>query len=106
ILTGAKSYAALSGSLALEVGQLIENCRRIEEKILGRTIAVMMTEYENAKESKDKQNALMNAVSLLEKLTERLSPWYVRHQKLIAVIISIIGMLSGLASAAASLLKK
>jgi len=106
ILTGAKTYAALSGSLALEVGQLIENCRRIEEKILGRTIAVMMTEYENAKESKDKQNALMNAVSLLEKLTERLSPWYVRHQKLIAVIISIIGMLSGLASAAASLLKK
>ena len=47
----------------------------------------------------------MNVVQLLEKLTNRLSPWYVRHEKLLAVAVSAVGIISGLTTAAASIIK-
>ena len=50
-----------------------------------------------------RQAAIMNVVQLLEKLTNRLSPWYVRHEKLLAVVVSAVGILSGVTTVAASI---
>ncbi|MBZ5551627.1 MAG: serine/threonine protein kinase [Acidobacteriia bacterium] len=105
VLLGTKVRNILSASLALDVEDLISKCRRIDEKILGETIVKMVREYESAKESKDKQSALMNVAQLLEKLMPRLSPWYIRHEKLIAFLISFVGIVSGLVTAAVSLAK-
>ncbi|MFI5175603.1 MAG: serine/threonine protein kinase [Terriglobia bacterium] len=105
VLLGTRVRDILSATLALDVEDLISKCRRIDEKILGETIVKMVREYESARESRDKQSALMNVAQLLEKLMPRLSPWYIRHEKLIAFMISFLGIVSGLVTAAASLAK-
>jgi hypothetical protein len=96
VLLGARGRDVLNTTLALEVEALLLRCRRIDERILGMTLAGMIGEYESAKDSDNRQAALMNATQLLEKLMTRLSPWYVRHEKLIALVISIIGVVSGI----------
>ncbi len=65
----------------------------------------MLGEYQSAKESTDRQAALMNVAQLLEKLMQRLSPWYIHHEKLLAGLISVIGIVSGLVSIVASVMK-
>jgi hypothetical protein len=70
-----------------------------------QSIALVLKDYEGAKEIDDRQKALMNAVTLLEKLTDRLSPWYVRHEKALAFIVSSVGVISGVATATATIMK-
>jgi hypothetical protein len=64
----------------------------------------MLDEYGRATEAKDRQSALMNVVSLSEKLTQRLSPWYVRYKEVIASAVAVLGAVSGLLAAITSLL--
>jgi hypothetical protein len=96
ILLGAQSMDALTRSLAIEVEEILARVRQLDERILARSLAIMWKEFEVAKESKDKQGALMNVVQIFEKLTVKLSPWYVRHDKLVATIVSSVGIVSGL----------
>jgi hypothetical protein len=105
LLLTAESAESLSSTLALQVDNLLEKCKLVDEKILGMTIAVMVKEYGAATQSDDRQKALMNAVTVLEKLMVRLSPWYVRHEKLIATAVSVVGIISGIAAAIASVAK-
>jgi serine/threonine-protein kinase len=105
MLLGAEGRDALSRSFAIELDELVARSRSVDERLLGATLAMMWREYGSAKESKDRQAALMNAVQLLEKLTQRLSPWYVRHEKLVAFLVSAVGILGGLAKVVESLAK-
>jgi hypothetical protein len=68
-------------------------------------MAVMVNEYESARNFDDRQKALMNAIAILDKLGPKLSPWYVRQDKLIATEVSLVGIISGLATAAQSVAK-
>ena len=95
LLLSSKSRETLSSSIALEVDNLIATVHRIDDRILATSLAIMVKEYQESKESPYRQAALMNAVQLLEKLVVRLSPWYVRHEKLIALIVSLVGIISG-----------
>lgn len=95
VLLGAKSRGDLTRSLALQVEELVEQCRHLDERILGVTVAVLFEEYRKARDSANRQAALMNAVAVLEKLTARLSPWYVRYQNMLAFAISLIGVVTG-----------
>jgi hypothetical protein len=45
----------------------------------------------------------MNAVQLLEKLMVKLSPWYVRYEKLLAAAVALVGVVSGIAKLVESL---
>ncbi len=105
LLLGAKSRDILTSTLALEIDELIARCRRVDERILGITIAQMMGEYRGAASSNERQAALMNAAQLLEKLMSRLSPWYVRQEKALAFAVSLVGVLTGVVSLVASILK-
>ncbi len=105
VLIGAQTKRALSETLAFQVDELVAKCRQVDEKILAMTMAAMVEEYAQAKVFDDKQKALMNAVTLLEKLMPRLSPWYVRHDKLIGFMVTLIGIISGLTTAAQNILK-
>ena len=39
---------------------------------------------------------LVNAVGIMEKLMPRLEPWYVKYDKWIAVMVSMVGIVSGI----------
>ena len=105
LLTGARAKKRLSQTLALQVDQLMEKCQVADQKFLAMSMAVMVEEFRSAKAFDDRQKALMNAVSLLDKLMPKLSPWYVRHDKLIGFAVTIVGILSGLATVAENLAK-
>jgi hypothetical protein len=100
------SRKALTESLAIEVSALMELCKRVDERILASTIAILVGEYSAAANSGDKQSALMNATELLDKLMGRIGPWYVRQEKLLTVTIAVLGGLTGLATALKSLIAR
>lgn len=105
ILFGSKSREVLTATLAMQVDEIVTRVRRLDEKILASSIMIMITEYETAKESHDRQAALMNTIQLLEKLTFRLSPWYVHHERLVAFLVALVGVASGVASIVASVVQ-
>ena len=105
ILTGARTQSHLSRALAVQVDEIVSKCRLIDERFLAMTMAVMVEEYSEARAFDDRQKALMNAVALLEKLMPKLSPWYVRNDKLIGFVVTLVGLLSGLTAVAQNLAK-
>jgi serine/threonine protein kinase len=105
LLTGGRTRKALSMTLAIQVDEVIAKCRLMDEKFLGLTMAVMVKEYDSARKFDDRQKALMNAIAILDKLGPKLSPWYVRHEKMVATAVSMVGIVSGLATAATSVAK-
>ncbi|MBA2645839.1 MAG: serine/threonine protein kinase, partial [Pyrinomonadaceae bacterium] len=102
IIFGSRSREILTASLALQVDEIVLKVRRLDERILANTLAIMVREFEDAKESQDRQAALMNAAQLMEKLTARLSPWYVQYEKLIAFFVALVGIATGLVSVTTS----
>ena len=103
LLLSSKSRVNLSTSLAIEVDSLIARVSRLDDRILATSLAIMVKEFQAAKEAQLRQAAIMNVVQLLEKLTNRLSPWYVRHEKLIALAVTAVGILSGVTTVTASI---
>jgi len=104
LLGRANSSVDLSKSLAIDISQLVEACRRLDQQILAKTLALMVGEYDKASASSDRQAALMKAVELMEKLQSRLAPWYVRHQTLISWGIGIAGTAAAAAKTVRELL--
>jgi len=103
LMTKSSSRDSLTQSVALELEELVSTCRKFDERIIARTIASMFSEYETAKASGDRQAALMNAISLMDRLMVRLSPWYVRYEKPIAVVATLTGIVGGIIAAAKAL---
>ena len=103
IMFGSQSREMLTSSLALQVDEIVMRVRSLDEKILANTLAIMLKEYEAAKDCQDRMAALMNAMQLMEKLRARFSPWYVQYEKMITITVALIGVASGIASIAASL---
>lgn len=105
ILTGAGDREALTRSMVLEVDQVVAKLKGLDAKILGYTMVMLIQEAEQAKESADRVAALVQMVTLMEKLTKQLSPWHVRHKEAIATSIAIVGSLVGVASAVSGFLR-
>jgi hypothetical protein len=95
VLFGMRTRADLTQSLAIEVDQLMERCKGIDERFLGASIAIMIDEFREAQGFEDRHRALVTCVDFLEKLMVRLSPWYVRYEKLIAAIVALLGIVPG-----------
>lgn len=83
----------------MQVTDLVARLRDLDERILAGTVALMLDEYQKASDTKDRQSALMNVVSLSEKLGQRLSPWYVRYKDVIGSAVAAAGAISGLLTA-------
>jgi hypothetical protein len=95
VLFGLRTKEDLSNTLAVEVEELISRCRAADEIILGNSMAIMIDEFRSASSFEDRKSALVTAIDFLEKLTTRLSPWYVKYEKLIVTLISLTGLVSG-----------
>jgi hypothetical protein len=105
VLFGAGQREELTRSLMIEVDQVVRNLDSFDAKFLGMTVVAMIREYEQAKESSERQAALLNVVVLMEKLQVRFSPWYVRHKDAIATGVAVVGALAGAASVVSGFLK-
>lgn len=105
ILFGAGQRAELTQSLMIEVDQVVKNLNSLDARFLGMTVVAMIREYEEARDSSQRQTALLNVVALMEKLQAHLSPWHVRHRDAIATIIAVVGSLVGVAGVVGSFLK-
>ncbi|MGH3987263.1 MAG: serine/threonine-protein kinase [Pseudonocardiaceae bacterium] len=98
ILFGAGQRDELTRSLMIEVDQVVRNLKSLDAKFLGMTVVAMIHEYEAAKESSERQAALLNVVALMEKLQAHFSPWHVRHKDAIVTCVAVVGALAGVAS--------
>lgn len=105
ILTGAGEREALTRSMVLEVDQVVAKLKGLDAKFLGYTMVMLIREAEEATESADRVAALVQLVTLMEKLMKQLSPWYVRHKEAIATGIAIVGALAGVASVVSGFLR-
>ncbi len=105
ILAGARKRDQLSQTLAVQVDIIAARCKLVDEKFLAMSMAIMVDEFETATTLDDRQKSLMNAVSILEKLTAKLTPWYVRQEKLIALCVSLVGIIGGLVTIAENIMK-
>ena len=105
VLSLAQTRKALSSTLAIQVDEIISKCRLVDDKFLASTMALMVKDYQSARKLDDRQQSLMNAIAILDRLGPKLSPWYVRHESLIATGVSLVGIISGLATATLSITK-
>jgi hypothetical protein len=105
ILFGAGQRAELTQSLMIEVDQVVKNLNALDAKFLGMTVVAMVREYEEGRDSSERQAALLNVVALMEKLQARFSPWHIRHKEAIATGIAVVGSLVGVASVISGFLK-
>jgi tRNA A-37 threonylcarbamoyl transferase component Bud32 len=97
ILFGAGQREALTQSLMIEVDQVVSNLKSIDARYLGLTVIAMIHEYEESRDSAERQAALLHVVTLMEKLQTHLSPWYIRYKDAIATSIAVVGALVGVA---------
>jgi Protein kinase domain len=104
VLFGAGQRKELTQSLMIEVDQVVKNLNSLDAKFLGMTVVAMIREYEEGRNSSERQAALLNVVLLMEKLQAHFSPWHVRHKDAIATGIAVVGSLVGVASAVSSFL--
>jgi hypothetical protein len=104
VLFGAGRREDLTKSLMFEVDTVVSSLRTLDARIMGMTLLAMIDEYDTARQSSDRQAALVNVVTIMEKLQVRLSPWHVRHKDVIATTIAVVGCLSGAASAVSGFL--
>ena len=94
-LTGSRDRENLSRTMIVAVDAIIEQTAKLDAHFLGATIVGMVREYDAAKDSSDKQQALVRATELLEKLLEKTSPWYVRNSRWVVAGTALIGLASG-----------
>jgi hypothetical protein len=94
-LSGSRDRENLSRTMVVAVDAIIQQTSKLDARFLGATLIGMVHEYDSAKESADKQQALVRATELLEKLLEKTSPWYVRNSKWVVAGASVIGLASG-----------
>jgi serine/threonine-protein kinase len=99
VLLGAERRHLLTQSLAIDVDKLILQCRRIDQRVLGQTLALAVDQLQHAASSADQLAILPTVVSITTQLSERLTPWYVRYEKLVAFFVALVGLLTGIATA-------
>lgn len=105
LLAGTRDRDALTHSLAIEVDQIILRCRSMDQRFLGTSIAIMIEDLQHARDFEDRHRALTTAVEFLEKLMDRLSPWYIRYEKLVTAVVAMLGIVPGLVTLAEAFLK-
>lgn len=89
----------LTESIAIQTDKLLQDCASIDG-LLATSVALMLAEYREAADGGNRRDALMKLMELAGKLRERLTPWYVRHDKLISLAMAVVGLAFGALGAA------
>jgi serine/threonine-protein kinase len=99
VLLGAERRHLLTQSLAIDVDKLVSKCRDVDQCVLGKTLALAVDQLQHATSSADQLAILPTVVSITTQLSERLTPWYVRYEKLLAFFVALVGLVTGIATA-------
>jgi hypothetical protein len=71
IVLGAESRDDLTRSLVIEVDRLVRRLETFDARFLGMSVIAMIHEYKESNDSSDRQSALLNVVTLMEKVQIR-----------------------------------
>ncbi|MDF1504775.1 hypothetical protein, partial [Roseisolibacter sp. H3M3-2] len=98
----------MSRTIVTTVEAIFLQCRSIDERLLGQTIVAIAREYGSDASTPDsRMAALVQIPQQLERLQQRIAarttPWYVRHEKLLAALVSGTAVVGGLAKTAIDL---
>jgi hypothetical protein len=91
----------ISQTIVTTVEEIIQRCRSLDERLIGQTIVAIAHEYASDASTPDsRMEALVQIPQQIEKLSARIAarstPWYVRHEKLLAAAVSGTAVLGGL----------
>lgn len=100
-----KSRDLLTESLAIQIDDYFKVISQPGDRLMLTSLAIMINEFKEAKENKDRQEALMKAVTIIEKLSVRVSPWYIKNEKLLTVAVMLVGIVSALVTIAVTIVK-
>jgi serine/threonine-protein kinase len=100
----------ISRTIATTVEAIIQQCRSLDEHLIGQTIVAIAREYGSEASTPDSRMAALAQIpQQLERLQQRIAarttPWYVRHEKLLAALVSGTTILGGLAKTAIDVAK-
>jgi hypothetical protein len=104
VLLGAERRQSLTASLALDVNTLISRCRSLDQRILGTSLALVVDQLQHANNPGDQREVLPLVVSITTQLSERLLPWYVRYEKIVAFFVAVVGLVTGIVTAVQAVL--
>jgi hypothetical protein len=91
----------ISQTIVTTVEAIIQRCRSLDERLIGQTIVAIAHEYASDGSTPDsRMEALVQIPQQIERLSAKIAarstPWYVRHEKLLAVAASGTAIIGGL----------
>jgi hypothetical protein len=92
----------ISRTIVTTIEAIIQRCRSLDERLIGQTIVAIAHEYASDASTPDsRMEALVQIPQQIERLSARIAarstPWYVRHEKLLAAAVSGTTVIGGLA---------
>jgi hypothetical protein len=99
----------ISRTIVTTVDAIILRCRSLDERLIGQTIVAIAREYaSDTSTPATRLDALVQIPQQLERLSQKIAarstPWYVRHEKLLAAAVSGTAVFGGLAKTLADVL--
>jgi serine/threonine-protein kinase len=99
----------ISRTIVTTVDAIILRCRSLDERLIGQTIVAIAREYaSDTSTPASRLDALVQIPQQLERLSQKIAarstPWYVRHEKLLAAAVSGTAIFGGLAKTLADVL--
>ena len=99
----------ISRTIVTTVDAIIIRCRSLDERLIGQTIVAIAREYASDTSTPESRlDALVQIPQQLERLSQKIAarstPWYVRHEKLLAAAVSGTAIFGGLAKTLADVL--
>lgn len=96
IVLGNADPEVLSRSITIAVDEVVARCNGLDERILALSMRAMVDEHRRGETSGDRRAALLDLVSLLEKVRHRVSPWYIRYERQLSFVIKVTSAAAGL----------
>ena len=105
LVLGTNNKLDLTATMALELDELVTRLRSLDDRLLAGPAELMLKEISTTSDPENRQKAIMNLSTLLEKLADRShTPWYQRYKEVIASAVAVMGGASGLITAVNSVL--
>ncbi|MHA6782915.1 serine/threonine-protein kinase [Pseudonocardia saturnea] len=105
ILTRLEAGEDLTRSMMVQVDDVVARLKAPTAKFLGLSVIALIRDYDVTEDYAKRAELLQQAVTTMEKLSQELSPWYVRYKDAIAIVIAMVGAAAGVATVVTGFLR-
>lgn len=105
ILTRLEAGEDLTRSMMVQVDDVVARLKAPTAKFLGLSVIALIRDYDVTEDYSKRAELLQQAVTTMEKLSQELSPWYVRYKDAIAIVIAMVGAAAGVATVVTGFLR-